>query len=368
MCSDHACRNQVAATILRYILDISTVIKIHRDTCILIECNCLNHFVPFTQNPFCRYPCVFVIPGEETTRTGVKYTGYTQTLVPQDDGKPASYFKIVLSYNGLDNFIPCLPESQEELEHALQGIMTCFKDAKHYINVSLSVLPPESEGTDIMICIKKSVTKMAADLQHYENGTGKKKVRKLGPGEKSSESKKSKPGESSGETGHARPRPHQRRPGMNVLCGDTKLPPDMCHCGLLCPKLSYLAIHIQNAHSDGLYPCIHCGTQLSTKRIAWKHVTTVHLKRFHHHCMYMDAKDPTKECSYGCDELDIIQTHMRNNHSYFSPLVFNKCGRQLSSKNALERHKLVCKKTIGERKSMCVQQMVAVGATQQLPN
>ena len=98
-----------------------------------------------------------VIPGEETTRTGVKYTGYFQTLVPQDDGKPVSYFKIVLSYNGLDHDIPCLPEPQEELEHALQGVMTCFKDAKHYIDLSLSVLPPESEGTDIMLSIKKSV-------------------------------------------------------------------------------------------------------------------------------------------------------------------------------------------------------------------
>ena len=225
-----------------------------------------------------------VIPGQETTRTGVKYIGYIQTLVPQDDGKSASYFKIVLSYNGLDHYIPCLPESQEELEHALQGIMTCFKGAKHYIDVSLSVLPPESEGIDIMLSIKKCLTKMAADIQHYESGTGKKKVRKLGPGEKSSESKKSKPGESSGETGHARPRsqlrPHERRPGTDTLSRDTKLPPDMCHCGLLCPTLSDLAIHIQNAHSDGLYACIHCGTQLSTKRIAWKHVRTVTWRDF----------------------------------------------------------------------------------------
>ena len=69
--------------------------------------------------------------------------------------------------------------------------------------------------------------------------------------------------------------------------------------------------------------------------------------------MYMDAKDSTKECTYGCDELDIIQTHMRNNHGYFSPIVCDKCGRKLSSKNVLERQKLVCKKTIGGRKS-CV--------------
>ena len=296
-----------------------------------------------------------VIPGEETTRTGVKYTGYIQTMVPQDDGKPASYFTIVLSYNGLDHYIPCLPESQEELGHALQGIMTCFKDAKHYIDLSLSVLPPESEGTEMLLSIKKSVTKMAADLQHYESGTGKKKVRKLGPDEKSSESKKSKQGEPSGETGGARPRsqlrPHQRRPGTGTLFGDTKLPPDMCHCGLLCPTLSDLVIHIQNAHCDSLYACIHCGTKLSTKKIAWTYVRTVHLKRFLHNCMYMDAKDPTKECSYGCAELDIIQTHMRNNHDYLSPIVCDKCARQLSSKNAIERHKLVCKKTIGERKS-----------------
>ena len=65
----------------------------------------------------------------------------------------------------------------------------------------------------------------------------------------------------------------------------------------------------------------------------------------------MDTKDPTKECTYGCDELDIIQMHMKNNHGYFSPVVCDKCGRQLSSRNALERHKLACKKTIGERKS-----------------
>ena len=214
-----------------------------------------------------------VIPEEETTRTGVKYTAYIQTLVPQDDGQPASYFKIVLPYNGLNHYIPCLPESQEELEHALQGIMTCFKDAKHYIDISLSVLPPESEGPEMMLSIKKSVTKMAEDLQHYESGTGKKKVRKLGPGEKSSKSKKYKPGESSGETGSAMPRsqlrPHQRRPGTDNHSGDTKLPPDMCHFGLICPTLSELIIHIQNVHSNGLYACSHCGTQLSTKRIAW---------------------------------------------------------------------------------------------------
>ena len=125
----------------------------------------------------------------------------------------------------------------------------------------------------------------------------------------------------------------------------------MYHCGLLCPKLNALVIHIQIAHSSGFYACIHCGTKFSTKRIAWKHVRTVHLKRFLHRCMYMDAKDPTKECTYGCDELDIIQTHVKNNHGYFSPVVCDKCGRQLSSRDALERHKLACKKTIGERKS-----------------
>ena len=42
---------------------------------------------------------------------------------------------------------------------------------------------------------------------------------------------------------------------------------------------------------------------------------------------------------------------MKGNHGYFSQIVCDKCGRQLSSKNALERHKLVCKKTIGERRS-----------------
>ena len=206
--------------------------------------NCLNHYVPFTQNPLLQIPMCIVITGEDTTRTGVKYTGYIQTPVPQDDGKPASYFKIVLSYNGLDHYMPCLPESQEELEHALQGIMTCFKDAKHYNDISVSVLPPELEGTDMMLSIKKSVTKMTADLQQYESGTGKKKVRKLGPGEKSSECKKYKPGESSGETSGSRPRSqlrlYQRRPGADTLSGDTKLPSDMCHCGLLCPTLSEL--------------------------------------------------------------------------------------------------------------------------------
>ena len=75
--------------------------------------------------------------------------------------------------------IPCLPESQE-LEHTLQGIMTCFKDVKHYIDLSLSVLPSESEGTDMMLSIKKSVTKDATHLQHYEIGTGKKKIREAG--------------------------------------------------------------------------------------------------------------------------------------------------------------------------------------------
>ena len=149
------------------------------------------------------------------------------------------------------------------------------------------------------------------------------------------------------------------------------LPPDICCCGLLCPTLSALAIHIQNARSGGLHACIHCCTKVSTKRTAWKHVRTLHLKRFLHHCMYMDTKDPTKECTYGCDELDIIQTHMRNNHGYFSPIVCDKCGRQLSSKNALERHKhklSAYKKTIGERKSLMCTKMVAVGVTQQLPS
>ena len=102
--------------------------------------DCFKHYVPFTQNPLLQIPMCIVIPGEETTRTGVKHTGYIQTLVPPDDGKPASYFKIVLSHNDLDHYIPCLPESQEELEHALLGIMKCFKDVKHYIDLSLCVL------------------------------------------------------------------------------------------------------------------------------------------------------------------------------------------------------------------------------------
>ena len=53
--------------------------------------------------------------------------------------------------------------------------------------ISLSVLPLESEGTDMVLSIEKGITKMAADLQHYESDTGKQKVRKLSPGEKCSE-------------------------------------------------------------------------------------------------------------------------------------------------------------------------------------
>ena len=56
--------------------------------------------------------------------------------------------------------------------------MTCLKDAMHYIGLSLSVLLPESDGTDMMLSIKEGVTKMAADLQYYESATVKQKVRK----------------------------------------------------------------------------------------------------------------------------------------------------------------------------------------------
>ena len=42
MCSDHAWGDQIAATILRYMLDVSTVIKIHQNTCILIEFNTIS--------------------------------------------------------------------------------------------------------------------------------------------------------------------------------------------------------------------------------------------------------------------------------------------------------------------------------------
>ena len=53
--------------------------------------DCFNHYVSFTQNPLLQIPMCIVIPGEETTRTGVKHTGYIQTQVPQDDGnQPAT--------------------------------------------------------------------------------------------------------------------------------------------------------------------------------------------------------------------------------------------------------------------------------------
>ena len=42
MCSDHAWGDQIAATILRHMLDVSTVIKIHHKTCILIEFNTIS--------------------------------------------------------------------------------------------------------------------------------------------------------------------------------------------------------------------------------------------------------------------------------------------------------------------------------------
>ena len=42
MCSDHAWGDQIAATIIRYMLDISTVIEIHRGTWIFIEFNTIS--------------------------------------------------------------------------------------------------------------------------------------------------------------------------------------------------------------------------------------------------------------------------------------------------------------------------------------
>ena len=42
MCIDHAWGDQIAATVLRYMLDVITVIKIHQNTCILIEFNTIS--------------------------------------------------------------------------------------------------------------------------------------------------------------------------------------------------------------------------------------------------------------------------------------------------------------------------------------
>ena len=42
MHSDHAWGDQIAATILRYMSDVSTVIKIHWNTCVLTKFNIIS--------------------------------------------------------------------------------------------------------------------------------------------------------------------------------------------------------------------------------------------------------------------------------------------------------------------------------------
>ena len=54
-----------------------------------------------------------VMPSEQKTRTGTKYTEYIHKLIPEDEEKTSNFFQIILAYNSSTHDVPCLVENSK---------------------------------------------------------------------------------------------------------------------------------------------------------------------------------------------------------------------------------------------------------------
>ena len=305
---------------------------------------------------FLQIPMCIVLPSEQKTRSGTKYTGYVHKLIPEDEEKTSDFFQIILAYNGSTHYVPCLLETHRDLQQSLTNIESCIQGALHDV-ISVRELLPDGELKDFISDMQHNLKEMHLKLRHVDANSGTimpmKRV-KVQASEQPKKKPKSTASDASGSSVIQSPK--KRVPGFvdpetNTYSDNITLPGNQCHCGERFTTIDEVKEHKNEKHVHGVYICFFCKKKMSDSRICWKHVHCVHLKLYIHRCSYKDKEDPTQTCAYGTDELGNAQSHMAREHNYDSPLMCPKCKKVMSSKKALHKHLLICGKSIGEKKS-----------------
>ena len=112
-----------------------------------------------------------VLPSEQKTRSGTKYTGYVQKLIPEDEEKTSDFFQIILAYNGSTHYVPCLLETHRDLQQSLTNIESCIQGALHDI-ISARELLPDGELKDFISDMQHNLKEMHLKLRHNDANSG----------------------------------------------------------------------------------------------------------------------------------------------------------------------------------------------------
>ena len=76
---------------------------------------------------FLQIPMCIVLPSEQKTRSGTKYTGYVHKLIPEDEEKTSDFFKIILASMVLHIMFPAYLKHIETYNNHLQILNPVYK-------------------------------------------------------------------------------------------------------------------------------------------------------------------------------------------------------------------------------------------------
>ena len=115
-------------------------------------------------------PMCIVLPSEQKTRSGTKYTGHVHKLIPEDE-KTSDFFQIILVYNGSTHYVPCLLETHRDLQQSLTNIESCIQGALHDVNSVREPLPGR-ELKDFISDIQGNLKEVHLKLRHVDANSG----------------------------------------------------------------------------------------------------------------------------------------------------------------------------------------------------
>ena len=112
-----------------------------------------------------------VLPSEQKTRSGTKFTGYVHKLIPEDEEKTSDFFQIILAYNSSTHYVPCLLEAHRGLQQSFTNIESCIQDALHDANYVRALLLG-GELKDFISDMQDNLKEMHLKLRHVGANSG----------------------------------------------------------------------------------------------------------------------------------------------------------------------------------------------------
>ena len=217
---------------------------------------------------FLQIPMCIVLPSEQKTRSGTKYTGYVHKLIPEDEEKTSDFFQIILAYNGSTHYVPCLLETHIDLQQSLTNIESYIQGGLHDV-ISVRELLPDGELKDFISDMQHNLKEMHLNLRHVDANSGtimpmkRVKVQAL---EQPKKKHKSTASDASGSSVIQSPK--KRVPGFvdpetNTYSDNITLPGNQCHCGERFTTIDEVKEHKNEKHVHGVCICFFCKKKMS---------------------------------------------------------------------------------------------------------